>query len=202
MCNRLKAIINSSYNFLNKTVPIIQYHKNAKFLHNLNYTNNKDLTYSKNTFEGYLNCGATCYILSYLLEKKGIKTNMVKTVAYKDSKQFDHVFLKYRDYIIDPTYRQLFRDYNIQKNDLFMHHLYNERNFFFLGCGNKLYTLLNEYENNYTLNYNGKPYNIMKHYENYIDISDKQDLDLVVRDVKYAESKGECFRQIHSILNN
>ena len=74
----LAKIVNNSYYFLNKYVPILQNQKNNKFLHNLKYSKNNEL--SKNTFEGYLNCGACCYLLSYYLETHNIKTKMKKTL--------------------------------------------------------------------------------------------------------------------------
>ena len=89
----LKSIIDQNYNFLNKLLPILQYQKNNKFLHNLNYVNYKNMYYSTNTFEGYLNCGATCYILDYFFKTKGINTKMVKTNTTKNFRHFDHVFL-------------------------------------------------------------------------------------------------------------
>ena len=197
--HKLTKIVNNSYYFLNKCVPILQNQKNNKFLHNLNYTNSEFL--AKNTFEGYLNCGACCYLLSYYLEKHNIKTKMKKTAVYKNSRYFDHVYLEYNNLIIDPTYRQLFRDYDIQNNDLFMKKIYSDPYFSFIGDKTRLKKLITLFENHYLKTYNQPSFSIIKHYQNPVDISDKLDCNEVINNIDYARKKGQLFLNLHNSYN-
>ena len=202
MCLFIKEVIYKNYNFFNKLLPILQYQKNNKFLHNLNYVNDKNMHYSTNTFEGYLNCGATCYILDYFFKINGINAKMVKTKTTKNFRPFDHVFLVKDNLIIDPTYRQLFRDDYILNNDKFMNKIYNSDDFYFLDSKKNLEKLIKKYNANYKKEYNSLPFNIIEHYENYSDISYLSDLDLVVKSKQYAKKKGECFLNLNIYINN
>lgn len=201
MFRQIRNILDSNYNIINSLTPILQYQNNWKFLHNINYTSKNNI-YGTKTFEGYLNCGAVCYLTSYLLQKHGIDNKMVKTMVTKNFRDFDHVFIVSGDYIIDPTYRQLFRNDLVCSSDQFMNKLYNKYPYYFLGNISNLEYLLSEYEYSFRRQYESKAFDIMRHYKTYIDISEKQDLSTVVRDIDYAESKGECFLRLHTILNN
>jgi len=201
MFRQICNILDSNYNIINSLTPILQYQNNWKFLHNIKYTSKNNI-YGTKTFEGYLNCGAVCYLTSYLLQKHGIENKMVKTIVMKEFRDFDHVFIVSDGYIIDPTYRQLFRNDVICYNDRFMTKLYNKHPYYFVGNINSLEYLLSEYEYSFKKQYNYNAFNIMRHYNNYIDISEKQDLSIVVEDTNYAKSKGECFLRLHTILNN
>jgi len=201
MFRQIRNILDSNYNIINSLTPILQYQNNWKFLHNIKYTSKNNI-YGTKTFEGYLNCGAVSYLTSYLLQTHGIENKMVKTIVKKDFRDFDHVFIVSDDYIIDPTYRQLFRNNLVCSRDQFMTKLYNKYPYYFVGNISNLEYLLSNYEYDFQKNYSEEAFNIMRHYETYIDISEKQDLSTVVRDSDYAESKGECFLKLHTILNN
>lgn len=200
MYRTIYNILDKNYALLNKLVPIVQYQSNPKFLHNLSYAKNNEF-YNKKTFEGYLNCGAVCYFVSYLLNKNSIENKMVRSVVRKDCKNFDHVFIMVNDYIIDPTYRQLFRDNDVSC-DIFMNYLYNTCDYFFIGKYGKLETLCNDYTNFYKKENNEEPFNIISHYQNYQDISYIQDLDKVIHDKEYAKVKGKCFEKLNLLLNH
>ena len=201
MISSIKRLLNSNFRFICDLTTILQYQNNSKFLHNLKYSK-KDTYYSDKTFEGYLNCGAVCYITSYILDINGIENKMVKTLVRKNYRDFDHVFIVTNDCILDPTYRQLFRNDIICNNDRFMYRLYNENPYYFLGHYNFLQDLIRKYNSDFQTNYGTNPYDIILHYQNYTDISYKQDLKAVVEDIHYAYSKGACFLKIHKLLNN
>ena len=200
MFRRICNILDSNYSVINSLTPILQYQNNWKFLHNINYTSKTNI-YGTKTFEGYLNCGAVCYLTSYLLQKNGVENKMVKTIVKKNFRDFDHVFILSDNYIIDPTYRQLFRNDVVCYNDEFMTKLYNKYTYYFLGDINNLEYMLSDYQYNFKKKYNHDAFDIIGHYDNYKDISEKQDLSTVVDDINYAKSKGECFLRLHNILN-
>ena len=80
------------------------------------------------SFVGHLLCGESCFILKYLLEKKGFDNIQV----FKNSRRTeygidDHVFLHIDNIIIDPTYRQFFYDYRSNDiNCLFRKTIFNQ----------------------------------------------------------------------------
>ena len=200
--NVINEIIIKNYKLLNKTIPILQNNLNCKFLHNLNYVIKKEDYYTINSFEGYQNCGATSYILSYILEMNGIKTKMVKTNFIKNHRYHDHVFLIFDNtIIIDPTFRQIFRDDYIPKNDNFMNNLYNSDMFFFVEKKDKLKEYLNYYNNYYENTYKIKPTKLFNYYDNYIDISKYQDSKKVIEDNGYAINKGKYFYNLNKFFN-
>ena len=51
----LNSLVKKSFNTINKSVPILLYRNDYKFLHNLKYTHSSKY-FSESTFEGYLNC--------------------------------------------------------------------------------------------------------------------------------------------------
>jgi len=201
MLSSIRNILKSNFKLINDLTTILQYQKSSKFLHNLKYTDDIN-HYSDKTFEGYLNCGAVCYITSYLLSVNGIENKLVKTLVRRDFRDFDHVFIVTNDLILDPTYRQLFRNDIVQNHDKFMHRLYNKRDYFYVGHYNSLYDLIRKYRYNFEAEYGQIPYNIMSHYENPKDISHKQDLIKVINDSNYAKNKGKCYHTLHKLLNN
>ena len=127
---------------------------------------------------------------------------MVKSLVRKNYRDFDHVFIVTNDCILDPTYRQLFRSDILNNNDRFMYKLYNKNSYYFLGNYNLLQDLIRKYNTQFETNYATNPYDIMLHYQNYTDISYKQDLNRVIGDIHYAASKGACFLRLHKLLNN
>ena len=188
----LNSLVKKSFNTINKLVPILLYRNDYKFLHNLKYTHSSKY-FSESTFEGYLNCGATCYILGYILNNSGYDAKLVKTVTLRESRYFDHVYLVYKDLIIDPTYRQLFRDSEIQNDDLFMKNLYNKKSYAFIGNKDRLEKLVENYNQNFIDNYKAEPFKVLKHYTDPVDIDKVQDFSKVLENKEYAKKKVTVF---------
>lgn len=99
---------------------------------------------NKFTYEGYLLCGAMCHIINTNLD--------IQTEKYIYKKGYgkyyeDHVFLRYGDYIIDPTYRQMFRSYCGNGSETFYKILYESNEPFFVGKDHELFQLYDELNN-------------------------------------------------------
>ena len=76
-------------------VPLLLHRRSSEFLHRGSV--------SPQNFEGYLACGASCYMLHYYLEVEfGITTKMMLKRIGRE----DHCFLQNDMVIFDPTYRQ------------------------------------------------------------------------------------------------
>ena len=65
---------------------------------------------SKHAFVGKKMCGASCFILKYLLEDLGHNVKVFKNSRTDEFGIEDHVFLYTRGHIIDPTWRQFMLD--------------------------------------------------------------------------------------------
>ena len=200
MLKSIHRILNSNFRLINDLTTVLQYQTNSKFLHNLKYTDRQNY-YSQKTFEGYLNCGAVCYISSYLLSQNGIENSMVKTLVRRDYRDFDHVFILTNDCILDPTYRQLFRNEYSTNNDRFMKDLYNNKSCFFVGHINIMEDMVKKYTYDFEKNTIANRLILWVTNQNYIDIGYKQDSDKVVKDKDYAEFRGKSFLTLHNILN-
>ena len=125
----LKYIVNKSYNHVTKNIVRLNRLENDNLLHNLNRL--KFLKKGKLTYDGKSCCGAASFILGKHLIKNNYNVNMyLYKFGYADYYQ-DHVHLRYKNYIIDPTYKQFF--YNNSKNSIsaYNNYLYNLPPFFF-----------------------------------------------------------------------
>lgn len=195
MIRKIRNIVNSKdcYNFLNNFTPVLFDEKNSDFLHHkgrLDYYNEK----SEKTFEGYKSCGGVTYILDYYLKRKGIKTKMgIKKIGYGKYLE-DHCFLYYDNFIIDPTYRQLFR-INLSPNSLYYDNLYSKP-LVFVGKFDDLENLL--IEQNFL--YYGEGFNksleyddILYFWKDFNDVTERLDCHHVVNNHDYAIRKGEMF---------
>jgi len=84
------------HTFLCRSVPILLHRRSSKFLH-------RGGSISPKNFEGYLACGASCYMLHYYLRAEfGIETKMMLKRIGRE----DHCYLQNDMVIFDPTYRQ------------------------------------------------------------------------------------------------
>ena len=201
MNKNLLKIINNSYFFLNKTVPILENYKSNSFLHDKIMIDKLGFV-NKNTFVGKNNCGACCYLLDYYLKKYNIKTKLFLTKNGYGKYKNDHCFLLYKNkYIIDPTYRQFF---NIGiKYDKYKENLFLFNNFIFIGTfkdmenfnkkSNYLYKNLNnsDLDNDILENWINKKE----------DITYKLDSENLI-DKEYALQKGKSFYNLHKFFLN
>jgi hypothetical protein len=200
MLKNISKIVNTKdcYNFLSKTIPILYEEYDDTFLHN-----DRRLELHKKsryTFEGYMSCGGTTYMLHYYLKKFNIDTNLgLKSFGYGKYLE-DHCFLYKDDLIIDPTYRQIFR-INANGNSYYQYYLYNLP-FIFVGNIDDLIFLNNDLIKNYYVEFN-KTFDDDKLYfwKDYSDNSSKLDCHLVANDINYAINKGEIYYNLHNILN-
>lgn len=201
MINNIKYISYNSYPFLSKYVPIISGLSNKKLLYNRFISNNwRDL--NEKSFEGRLACGASCYLLHYVLRDKGIPTKMMyKSIGYGKYLE-DHCYLLYRDkIIIDPTYRQFFSQMINEKND-FSKLLFNKYPFVFVGNIQEFqnrYSYLNSLHNN-TFN-SFLEISVSDFWENTKESNALMDASEVLNDYNYAQEKGTIFLELHKKYN-
>ena len=136
----LSKFVNSQF------VNIIKYSCIAKKLKNdlsfHNYYRIQKIKKGPKTYCGQLNCGITTFILGNIL-KKYIPIKMyLYEFSYGKYKE-DHVFLKYNDIIIDPTYRQFFTDNRNSGLSLYNNYLYEDIPPFFVGSYRDLEYMFN-----------------------------------------------------------
>lgn len=123
----LKNFINSYFEIVIKYSCIGNNLKNDLLFHN--HHRLKKIPKSYKTYDGNFNCGITCFILGNILKKDmPIKMYLYET-GYGKYKE-DHVFLKYNNIIIDPTYRQFFIDNRKDGISSYNNYLYNDLPFF------------------------------------------------------------------------
>ena len=111
--SHIKTIVNNGYYFLNDLLPILFYEVENTFLHNKSQVEIQGIK-SRNTFEGTLACGASCYLMKYFLERYDISTKTMYSKRGYGKYLEDHCFLVKDDYIIDPTYRQMFSNQSLE----------------------------------------------------------------------------------------
>ena len=203
----IKNIICNSFNLLNNNLPLLQDTKDNIFLHN-----NKRLKYKKpsiNTYEGYMTCGAACYILHFLLKINNIETKMIYNKTGSGRNLKDHCILLYKDnIIIDPTYRQFFipNELSMKGNDDYYNSLFEKYEFIFVGNYQSflnMYYSLNKLHNlNYNTNIDNNDYFDLKYWDfkNGIDITYKCDLLEVYNNKKYAITKNKIFENLNNNL--
>lgn len=194
----ISKLVNSNYTyyFINKYVPYL-FNDSDLILHNENRL--KYYPKSKITYEAYSCCGAVCYTLNYLLNKFNINNKlMIKKIGYGKYKE-DHCFLLTdNDYIIDPTYRQLFTNNNNIKN-YYNTFLYEKCPFIFVG---KYSDLLLFHKKLSFIHLQSYKYLLsdknLIFYHNY-NISDiKLDFKNVVTSYDYSLEKGKYFLNLHN----
>ena len=99
---------------------------------------------NKNSYEGYILCGAASHILYQSLNGPIEKYFMERGRG----KNFeDHLHLRWSNILIDPTYRQMFRSNYGKGDEKYFKILYEERPPFFVGSlkdMEDLYNILNQ----------------------------------------------------------
>ena len=195
--NKLRTVLNKSYRLLNRGIPILN-SQCPKLHHNKFLLERKEP--SKRTFEGSLCCGASCYLLSWFLEKHDIKTSVrYSKHGYGDYLK-DHVYLLYDDIIIDPTYKQFFSP-NISNETDYLNYLYNDFPFYFLGNYNNLEKMYVELNNKYKKSYNEELENNLFFWKKSKEINNFCDLKRVENDFEYAKSKGKIYVNLYKLIN-
>ena len=197
--NKLRTVLNKSYRLLNRGIPILN-SQCSKLHHNKHLIERKEP--SKRTFEGSLCCGASCYLLSWFLEKHDIKTSVrYSKRGYGDYLE-DHVYLLYGDTIIDPTYRQMFTsNYTLNIDTEYVKYLYNDLPFYFVGDHDKLGEMYKELSYRHIESYNEDLDDNLVFWNKSKEIYDFCDLDKVEKDFDYAKSKGEIYVNLYKLLN-
>ena len=125
--NLMKKLILNKYNkvikysvFANNINPYLN-NGNLKDDSFHNYFRLKTLPKGETTYCGEFKCGVTCFILGNLLKQDGLDVKMYLYQEGYGKYKEDHVFLKYNNLIIDPTYRQFFtNNINVTKRILAM----------------------------------------------------------------------------------
>ena len=93
---------------------------------------------STRTYEGYLLCGAMSHLI---YDSMCIPLTKYIHSSGKGRYFEDHLFLKHKELIIDPTYRQMFRTMYGTGTERYFEMLYEESPPFFVGDMDALYKL-------------------------------------------------------------
>jgi hypothetical protein len=198
--SKLQQVVKSSYHFLNTSIPILQEQTSNYFLHNRQRISLLKIP-SPQTFDGYMNCGAACFLLKHYLKKSGIPTKIMKSRIGYGKHLEDHCFLLDEDSaIIDPTYRQMFLTQS-KPDDNYMKYLFEENPFYFIGKKNDLDNYFKQLSKVHLDTYGRKlsDENIV-FWEKYQELKTDVDLDKVRGCSEYAERKGRMYRGLSFML--
>jgi hypothetical protein len=122
------------------------------------------------TYDGFRHCGEMSVIVGNYLLDNGYDVQLMYKYERVDEFSFeDHNFIKISDIIIDPTYKQFFRNINDTSNDQFndsnkvgyhyMNYLYEELDPIFVGTHNELCQLISKLNGAYYDQYKIKNHN-------------------------------------------
>ena len=168
--SNLKKFINSHFANVIKYSYIGNGFKNELVFHN--HYRLKKMEKSTKTYCGELNCGITNFILGNIL-KQYIPIKMyLYEFGYGKYKE-DHVFLKYKDIIIDPTYRQFFTDNRKSGLSSYNKYLYEDLEPFFVGSYDELENIFHKLKikNKKEFDYTILDDDILNKWENTYDIT-------------------------------
>lgn len=141
----IRIIVNNGYHFVNDLLPILFYEVDNTFLHNKSQVEIQG-TKSRNTFEGNLACGASCYLMKYFLERHSLSTKTMYSKRRYGKYLEDHCFLVKDDYIIDPTYRQMFSRQSLETDT----YLFQELPWAFVGKYHELESISNKIDHTFS----------------------------------------------------
>ena len=170
----LSKFVNSQFANVIKYSCIADRQKNDLSFHNIFRI--KNIKKGQQTYCGELNCGITAFILGNILKNYIPIKMFLQESRYGKYKQ-DHVFLKYDDTLIDPTYRQFFTNNSKDGLSLYNNYLYEDLPPFFVGSYKELqdmYTTLKK-KNIEEFGYNILPKKILDNWKANIDITNKLD---------------------------
>ena len=150
--NKLRKLVNSKFNYVVNKVISINNFCNEDILHNLYRI--KFVKNPKYSYNGNSSCGAACLILGKLLLKNNYDVKMYLYKFGYGSYYEDHVYLKYKNIIIDPTYKQFYNT-NLGKGmSEYDNYLYNDLPPFFVGTHSDLNSLHNSLSYRYKKEFN------------------------------------------------
>lgn len=196
----INRIVNNTYYFLNQSIPILQGRSSSSFLHNKQRLSLLKMP-SRKTFDGYMNCGAACFLLNHYLYSCNIPTKIMKSkIGYGKYLQ-DHCFLLMEDNtIIDPTYRQMFLTHS-KADDNYMKYLFEDNPFYFLGKKNGLDNYFQQLSKVHLQTYGTKLSDEnMIFWENYQELKTDIDLEKVKDCPEYAKKKGRMYKALSLML--
>ena len=142
MIPRLTWSVNTLYNSALRRLPTLVDGKINQLYNSKRYRIHGEK--SPKTYEGYLLCGAMSHLVY-----DSMSIPITKYIHGKGRGKYfeDHMFLKHKEIIIDPTYRQMFRTVYGEGDEPYFKLLYEENPPFFVGDFDalyKLYTTLND----------------------------------------------------------
>ena len=204
--NGLARICDKSMNFIDKTLPILNYMPNTNSLHNKHRMKVTDKK-SKYTFDGKDNCGGVSYLLDYYLKTYGYECTLTSKSQGNFTSKQTHSFLTHGYFIIDPTYRQMFLpDYseidNIRGDDEFHKYLFEFLPMTFIGTFDELVGTFNDANNLHKVCYGRELKSNLEMWQDGIDESRKSDFDKVVDSLIYATNKGPCYMKLHCMMHH
>ena len=178
----IRIIVNKGYHFVNDLLPILFYEVDNTFLHNKSQVEIQEIK-SRNTFEGTLACGASCYLMKYFLERHSLSTKTMYSKRGYGKYLEDHCFLVKDEYIIDPTYRQMFSRQSLDTDT----YLFQELPWAFVGKYHELESISNKIDHTFS---DDNMY-FWRH-SNEIDVSPLS--DLMKKDDVFS---NDCFQKLY-----
>ena len=133
---RLRTIGNKLYKTFEQGMYIFHENDIEKLYDNYFY---KRFSRGRQSFVGNLQCGSSCFIMKYLLEREGYDVKVIKNSRMSEYGIEDHVFLYLENHIFDPTYRQFMID-DRDKNSLCLYkfHLFCQNSPFLINYPKKI----------------------------------------------------------------
>lgn len=135
----LKRLVLNNFDNVIKCARLGNNFKNDLMFHN--QLRISDTKKGINTYIGKGYCGLMCFMLGNILRNNNIPIKMYISEKKYGKYVVDHVFLKFDNIIIDPTYRQFLTDNRKLGHSKYNNYLYNTLPPFYVGNYDQLYTL-------------------------------------------------------------
>ena len=176
----LKLFINTSFNNVIKLSCLVNNYKNDLDFHNYHRLKYK-IPKGYRTYDGKLNCGVTTFVLGNILKKKQVPIKLFMNQSGYGKYKEDHVFLKYNDLIIDPTYKQFFTNNQEKCLSEYHNYLYQCLPPFFVGTRKDLvdlYLILYD-KSNLQLKYQEFDESVLNNWLEDYDVSERLDFEKI-----------------------
>ena len=200
---RLRALGNKLYKTFEQGMYIFHEGVIKNFYDNAFY---KRFSMDRQSFVGNLQCGSSCFIMKYLLEKEGFDVKVIKNSRRDEYGIDDHVFLYLENHIFDPTYRQFMID-DRDKNNLCLYkfHLFCKISPFLINYPKKINIQL---EN--LLKINAATYGtaftnvdeLSQYWEFQTDVTHRYNLHEYVNNKDLLDTKPDYYKELVDFLNN